>query len=146
MARELVSDELWALIEPLLPPPKAVRTFRDGRPPKSPRAVLEAILIILKTGIGWEDLPPQFGMSGMTCSRRMRDWSASGVWLKLQVVLIERLHQAGAIDWSRCFVDSSNVRAIFGGRTPDQTPRIAAKRESNTTSRPMVRERRSSST
>lgn len=67
MARELVSDGLWALIEPLLPPQKMVRTFRDGRPPKSHRVVLEGILFILKTGIGWEDLPQQFGMCGMTC-------------------------------------------------------------------------------
>ncbi len=51
MARELVSDELWTLIEPL-PPPKQVRKFGGGRPPKSHRAVLEGILINLKWGSG----------------------------------------------------------------------------------------------
>ena len=57
MSRELVTDELWSLVEPLLPPQKTVRTFRDGRKPKPHREVLEAILFVLKTGIPWEDLP-----------------------------------------------------------------------------------------
>lgn len=115
MSRELVSDELWSVVEPLLPPQKVVRTFRDGRKPKPHRDVLEAILFVLKSGLAWEDLPPQFGMSGMTCWRRLRDWNEAGVWLQLQAVLLTKLHHAGALDWSRCLIDSSSVRAVFGG-------------------------------
>jgi transposase len=55
MAKPLVSDELWELIEPLLPPepPKP----KGGRPRVSNRQALTGILFVLKTGIPWADLP-----------------------------------------------------------------------------------------
>ena len=55
MAKPLVDDELWALIEPILPAPKP-RNFRyPGRLPLSNRAVLNGIIFVLKTGIRWID-------------------------------------------------------------------------------------------
>ncbi len=32
---------------------------------------------------------------------RLRDWQAAGVWRRLHQMLLERLHAAGEIDWSR---------------------------------------------
>ena len=146
MAKELVCDELWELIEPLLPPRKIQRTFRDGRKPKPHRDCLEGILFVLKTGIPWEDLPPQFGMCGMTCWRRLKKWNELGIWPKLRNILLANLQQADLIDWSRCLVDSSSVRAVFGGRTPAPTPPTAANPASNTMSSPMPKAHRSSRT
>jgi transposase len=38
------------------------------------RACLNGILVVLTTGIGWQQLPQQLGYgSGMTCWRRLRD-------------------------------------------------------------------------
>src|SRR5215213_648158 len=56
MAAPLVSDDLWALVEPLLPPhpPRP----QGGRPPVPDRACFTGIVFVLKTGIQWEDLPP----------------------------------------------------------------------------------------
>ena len=51
----------------------------------------------------------------MTCWRRLRDWQAAGVWDELHQRLLVRLNAAGQIDWSRAAVDSSHVRAVFGG-------------------------------
>jgi transposase len=66
------------------------------------RAALTGIVFVLKTGIQWEDLPAEMGCgSGMTCWRRLRDWQAAGVWARLHRVLLERLHGAGKLDWSR---------------------------------------------
>jgi transposase len=50
-----VSDELWEVIEPLLPeePPKP----KGGRPRVPDRAALTGIIFVLKTGIPWEMLP-----------------------------------------------------------------------------------------
>src|SRR5215469_16632051 len=65
MSNPLVSDALWSLIAPLLPPepPKP----RGGRPRSIPdRAALTGILFVLKSGIGWEMLPQEMGCgSGM---------------------------------------------------------------------------------
>jgi transposase len=55
MAKQLVCDELWAVIAPLLPP--APPRPQGGRPRLSDRAVLTGILFVLKTGIQWEWLP-----------------------------------------------------------------------------------------
>jgi transposase len=129
MAKPLVSDDRWAIIKPLLPPKKPRRFRFPGRKPIDDRKCLAGILFVLKTGIGWEDLPQEMGCgSGMTCWRRLRDWNRAGVWDKLHRVLLERPHGAGQRDWSRAVIDSASVRAVFGGRRPARTPPIAARR------------------
>ena len=118
MAKPLVSDELWAVVEPLLPPRAAHP--QGGHPFTVPdRAALTGIIFVLKTGIPWEYLPQELGCgSGMTCWRRLRDWQAAGVWQRLHAVLLDRLGQAGKIDWSRASADSATVPAkgVKGGR------------------------------
>ncbi len=57
MAKPILDDELWALIEPLLPPPKLRRTRYPGRKPLDNRAVLTGIPFILQTGLRWDLLP-----------------------------------------------------------------------------------------
>jgi transposase len=53
MARALVSDELWQLVEPLIP--KVERRYRfPGRKRIDDRKVLTGILFVLQTGIPWE--------------------------------------------------------------------------------------------
>lgn len=77
MRKLLVPDELWALVEPLLPtePPKS----RDGRPRVPNRACLTGILFVLKTGSPWEMLPQEMGYgSGVTRWRRLRDCEKAG--------------------------------------------------------------------
>ena len=111
MAKALVSDELWAVIAPLLPPHRAGPGKR-GRPPISDRKALTGVLFVLKSGIGWEDLPAEMDCgSGMTCWRRLRDWHNSGVWQALHETLLVKLQHVGVIDWSRASMDSISVRA-----------------------------------
>jgi transposase len=72
-----VDDELWAVIEPLLP--KVERRARHpGRKRHPDRLVFRGILFVLHTGIAWEHLPQKLGFgSGMTCWRRLvRDLGA----------------------------------------------------------------------
>ena len=138
MARPILDDELWKLLEPLLPPPKKRRRRNPGRKPKDNRSVLTGILFVLKTGIPWEYLPKEMGCgSGMTCWRRLRDWQEAGVWEKIRCVLLQRLEDTEQIDWSRVVVDSTSVRAVFGGRRPARIPRIAANPARSITYSPM---------
>jgi transposase len=128
MAKPILNDGLWEIIEPLIP--KKKRRFRyPGRKPVPDREALTGILLVLKTGIAWEDLPLEMGCgSGMTCWRRLRDWQRAGVWDKIHRVLLSRLRQAEQIDFSRAVVDSASVRAVFGGRKQAQTPQTDAKK------------------
>ena len=111
-----VSDGLWERIEPLLP--RSERRFRyPGRRPLDDRLVLQGILFVLHTGIGWEHLPQELGFGcGMTAWRRLRDWRAAGVWERLHLVLLAELEQAGEIDWSRVVVDASHLQAKKGAQ------------------------------
>lgn len=132
MAKQILNDELWQIIEPIIP--KKERRFRyPGRKSIPDKAALTGILFVLKTGIGWEDLPPELGCgSGMTCWRRLRDWQKAGFWNKIHEVLLSKLRKAEQIDFSRAVVDSSSVRAVFGGQKLAQTRRIAAKKARST--------------
>ena len=114
MAQELVSDELWGLIEPLLPPPKP--RPKGGRRPVPHRAALTGIVFVLQSGIAWEMLPQEMGCgSGMTGWRRLRAWQRAGVWRKLHHVLLNKLGEADQLDWSRAAIDAASVAAP-GGR------------------------------
>jgi len=132
MAKPILDDELWKLIEPLIP--KKKRRFRyPGRKPVTDRTVLTGILFVLKTGIGWEHLPKEMGCgSGMTCWRRLRDWQKAGVWDKIHHILLNKLRKADKIDFSRAVVDSASVRAILGGKKQAQIPQIDAKMAAST--------------
>jgi transposase len=127
MAKPILSDELWELIEPFLPPPKARRFRHAGRKPMDRRKVLTGILFVLKSGIPWEMLPKEMGCgSGMTCWRYLKKWQKQGVWQKIHEVVLARLREVGGIDWSRAVVDSASVRAVLGGRKPAPIPPIGA--------------------
>ena len=116
MAKPLVDDELWKLIQPLLPPPKPRRWRYPGRKRLMDRQALTGILFVLKGGIPWEMLPKEMECgSGMTCWRRLRDWREAGVWQNLHELLLAKLREADQIDWSRAVVDSASIRAVGGG-------------------------------
>src|SRR5215210_1023291 len=138
MAKQLVDDALWQVVEPLLPPPPA-RTSERGRPRLSDRAALTGILFVLKSGIPWEMLPQEMGCgSGMSCWRRLRDWHEAGVWQRLHQLLLSRLQQTGQIDWGRASLDPLSVRAKGAprgkGALRGRTRRTAVKRGRNATS------------
>jgi transposase len=127
MAKPLVPDELWDIIEPLLPrePPKP----KGGRPRLPDREVLTGILFVLKSGIPWEMLPQELGCgSGMTCWRRLRDWQETGTWDRIHHALLNRLGGADRIGWERACLDSSSVPAKKGARPPGRIQRTEANR------------------
>jgi transposase len=132
MGKELVSDELWEIVEPLLPeePPKP----NGGRPRIDDRAALTGIVFVLKSGIPWEMLPQEMGCgSGSTCWRRLRDWQEAGVWEELHRALLDRLGEADRIDWERAALDSASVPAKRGAEEPGRIRRIREKRARSAT-------------
>lgn len=110
----IVSDELWELVEPLLP--KKERRYRyPGRKRFPDRLALQGILFVLHTGIAWTHLPQELGFgSGVTCWRRLDEWQRAGVWERLHLLLLSRLRAAGELEWSRAVVDSSRSRRKRG--------------------------------
>lgn len=127
MAKPLVTDELWNVMEPLLP--KEPAKPKGGRPRIADRAALTGILFVLKSGISWEMLPQEMGCgSGVTCWRRLRDWHEAGVWHRLHQVLLDSLGEVNQIDWERACVDCFSVPAPGGAKRPARTLRTEANR------------------
>ncbi len=142
MAKPLVPDELWEIVAPLLPPEKPKP--KGGRPRVPDRACLTGIIFVLRSGIQWEMLPQEMGCgSGMTCWRRLRDWTEAGVWKKLQQELLRRLRDADQIDWSRAAMDAATVPAKKGGRRPAPRPRTGVSRARRGTWSPTAKASRS---
>jgi transposase len=132
MAKELVSDELWEIVEPLLPeePPKP----KGGRPRLDDRAALTGILFVLKSGIPWEMLPQEMGCgSGVTCWRRLKEWQEAGVWERLLSVLLDRLGGDDQIVWERASLDSAIIPAKRGAQRPERIRRIRGNRARSAT-------------
>ena len=134
MAKRLVSDELWAAVEPLLPRQKP--RPKGGKPPADDRVCLTGILFVLKTGIAWEDFPCEMGCCGMTLLNRLRQWQRAGVWRAMHRAMLDRLRAAGLIDFSRVIIDSGSVRATHGGKKRARAPWTAGKTARSTTSPP----------
>ncbi len=85
------------------------------------------IVLVLKTGIGWNQLPRELlGVSGVTCWRRLRDWTEAGVWSAVHQMLLAELRAAGALDLDLCAVDCSHVRVLKGGTISGPARSLAA--------------------
>jgi transposase len=70
-----LSDEEWALLEPLLP--KSRRSARVDD-----RKIVNAIFYVLRTGMPWRDLPARYGPYTPAYNRFNR-WSRRGIWKRV---------------------------------------------------------------
>ena len=105
MRRYELSDQEWAVIEPLLPPPA-----ETGRPRVSARLVWNAIFWVLRSGAPWRDLPERYG-PWQSVYHHFNAWRREGVFDKILAAMQIRLDAEGHIDWDLFCVDGSNVRA-----------------------------------
>lgn len=130
MAKELLPQELWEEIEPLLPP--VPQRTGAGRPPVDNRKALRGIIFVLRSGIPWQLLPTEaFGVSGSSCWRKFHEWTLLGIWPYLQQRLLNRLGKLGKVDLDRVVVDSQSVRALKGANIADPTLWIAVNADAN---------------
>lgn len=106
-----VSDEQWALLEPILRPQR--RPDGKGRPPKDPRTVLNGVLWILGTGAQWRELPKKYPPY-QTCHRRFQQWVRSGALAKTLRKLAQRLRAEGRLNLAEAFIDATFAVAKKG--------------------------------
>ena len=78
MNRDLLDDEQWERIAPLLPGKKG----DPGRSGADNRLFLEAVLWLVRAGAPWRDLPPHFGKWNSVW-KRFRRWAKNGVFERI---------------------------------------------------------------
>jgi transposase len=107
-----LTDEQWAVLEPLIPEPPR-RPDRRGRPWRDTREVLDGVLWVLRTGARWRDLPetcPPY----QTCHRRFQRWVRDGTLKWVLTALAKYLRERGVLDLTECFIDGTFVAAKKG--------------------------------
>ena len=98
--RHDISDQTWALLEPLLPG----REGSWGGVAKDNRRFINAVLWVLRTGAPWRDLPADYGGWSNT-HRRFCRWRDKGQWEGL----LEKMIQEPDLEW--LMIDASHVKA-----------------------------------
>ena len=92
MATDLTNLQ-WERIRPLIPGAEMEGSgARGGRPWRDPRAVLDGILWVLRTGARWGDLPRRYP-APQTCHRRFQKWVREGVLDEVLQALGEELRE-----------------------------------------------------
>lgn len=109
-----VPDDLWGLIEPLLPSPPPRDRLGRGRPRVENRRVMAGILFRLRTGCQWKALPSAYG-SGSTCHLRFQAWVQAGAFDAIYRQLLSYYDKFVGIDWDWAFLDGAMVKAPKGG-------------------------------
>lgn len=109
-----LTDEQWAIVEPLLPKP-IKRADGKGRPRIESRAILNGILWLMRTGAPWHDMPDRYPPY-QTCHRRFQEWVRSGTFEKILRKLVEDVKERGDLDLTECFIDGTFVMAKKGAQ------------------------------
>ena len=132
MVERWVDDELWALIEPLIPPQR--RPQGGGMRRADERTTFAITLFVLVTGTSWRDAGAVFGVWPGTAHRAFARWTEQGLWPRLHRVVLDRLGEQGLIDWSAAVVDAASVRAEKGDPQLVPIPLTAARPDRKSTS------------
>jgi len=107
-----LSERMWERVAPLLP--RRHPQPKGGRPWVDDKACFQGIVYQLRNAIRWNDMPPCFP-SGVTCWRRLRDWTRLGLWHKVWKIILDELDAAGELDTSELFLDATFAEARKGG-------------------------------
>jgi putative transposase len=110
-----VTDQQWALIEPLFP--QIPRHPRRGRPRAVDlREVVNALFYHAREGCSWRALPHDFPPWNCVYEY-FRAWNADDTWQKILDVLrpLARLQAGRAMTPSAAAIDSQSVRTALGG-------------------------------
>lgn len=110
-----VSDELWSVLEPLLPKRVNSHRFGGGRPRVPDRRCADAIFYVLRTGCQWQALDATELCAHSTAHDRFQEWVAAGVFLRLWQAGVEQFDDLKGIDWNWLSMDGAMTKAPLSG-------------------------------
>jgi putative transposase len=110
-----VSDELWAVLAPLVPEQKNTHRFGGGKPRTPDRKCADAIFYVLRTGCQWGALDATGLCPPSTAPDRFQEGVAAGVFLKLWRAGGSRFDELKGVDWNWLSLDGAMTKAPLGG-------------------------------
>jgi putative transposase len=122
-----ISDQLWNVLEPVLPVHVNTHPFGGGRPRVPDRRCADGIFYVLRTGCQWKALDQTELCAGSTAHDRYQAWVKAGVFLKLWRAGVEQFDELQGIDWAWLSMDGAMTKAPLGGENTGPNPTDRAK-------------------
>ena len=119
-------DWLWERIEPLLPWPP-LHPLGCHRPRVRNRDAMDAILLVLRTGMQWNALNATGICSSSSAHRRFQEWVQAGVFHEIWRRGLVEYDMVVGIDWAWLAVDGGMGKAPLGGAKTGPNPTDRAK-------------------
>src|SRR5437870_5955263 len=110
-----VSDELWTLLQRLIPKHRNTHRFGGGKPRTPDRQCADANFYVLRTGCQWGALDATDLCPHSTAHDRFQQWVDAGVLLKLWQVGVEEFDELKGVDWRWLSLDGAMSKAPLGG-------------------------------
>ena len=127
-----VSDELWAVLQPLLPMRVNTHRFGGGRPRVPDRRCADAIFYVLRTGGQWAALNETELCAKSTAHDRFSEWVEAGVFLALWQTGVAQFDELKGIDWAWVSMDGALTKAPLGGEKDRAKPNRPRQRRRQT--------------
>lgn len=118
------SDELWAIVEPILAELDPSKPC--GRKRIDQRAAFDAIIFRLRTGCQWNHLPAEYP-DDSSVHRTFQRWVERGVFDRIWAVVQEACEDLGGCDWEWQAADTAMGKARKGGTRLVRIPLTAPK-------------------
>ena len=125
-----IPDWLWERIEPLLPP-RPFHPLGCHRPRVADRDAMDAILLVLRTGMQWNALNAAGGCSSSAAHRRFQEWEQAGVFHEVWRQGLLEYDEVVGIDWAWLAADGAMTKAPLGGPSTGSNPTDRAKKGRN---------------
>jgi len=122
-----VSDQLWDVLQPVLPIHVNTHRFGGGRPRVPDRVCADGIFYVLRTGCQWKALDQTELCAGSTAHDRYQEWVEAEVFLKLWQAGVEQFDELKEIDWAWLSMDGAMTKAPLGGEDTGPNPTDRAK-------------------
>jgi transposase len=124
-------DWLWERVEPLLPVPVDKHPLGCHNPRVPNRSAMDAILLVLRTGMQWNALDATGICSSSSAHRRFQEWEQAGVFAEIWRQSLLEYDKAVGIDWEWLAADGALTKAPLGGDKTGPNPTDRAKRGRN---------------
>ena len=122
-----IPDWLWEQIGPLIPRPP-VHPLGCCRRRVPDRQIMNAILVVLRTGMQWNALDATGIANSKTAHRRFQEWQRAGVFAEIWRRGLLDYDERVGIDWSWLAADGAVSKAPLGGAKTGPNPTDRAKK------------------
>src|SRR6516165_3224666 len=117
-----ISDDLWAVLQPLLPVHLNPHPLGGGRPRIPDRQCANAIFYVLRTGCQWQALDETELCAHSTAPERYQEWVQAGVFLQLWKAGVSRFDELQGLDGDWLSMDGAITKAPLGGDETGPNP------------------------